>query len=130
MNMKKSLLVLFLTLLLFSCKNNNNKSPIEQHDTEYSNKEDSITLNKIEENENPIGSGTITTIADGFDVKIVNLWSSSSNDRKIIAKMSKGDKVHIIEDNDPYYYIELVKSNKKGYCMKGFVTSIKWNREK
>lgn len=127
--MKKSLLIFFL-VLLFSCKNNNNKYTIEQYDAEYSNKEDSLTLNKIEEIEKPIGSGTITTIADGFDVKIVNLWSSSGNDRKIIAKMSKGDKVNIIEDDDPYYYIELVKSNTKGYCMKGYVTSIKWIREK
>jgi len=35
--------------------------------------------------------------------------------------MNSGDVVKILEDKEPHYYIELLKSNVKGHCMKGFV---------
>ena len=80
------------------------------------------TENKNKTNTDVIGRGKITTIADGFDVKRVNLWSSISTGRKIVAYMTNGEEVLILKDVDPYYLVESVKSDgRKGYCMKGFV---------
>lgn len=70
---------------------------------------------------NIIAKGIITTFVDGYDVNVVNLWSSDQSTRTIVAKMNNGDVVKILEDKEPYYFLELVKSNVKGYCMKGFV---------
>ena len=71
----------------------------------------------------PIATGRITTIADGFDVGIVNLWSSTDGStRKIVKSLRNGDKVVVWKDADPYYQIESAsRDGIKGYCMKGFV---------
>lgn len=55
----------------------------------------------------------------------MNLWSSDISSRRIVGKMHQGDTVIILKDADPYYYLELVKSKVKGYCMKGFVIPVK-----
>ena len=80
------------------------------------------TENRNETIIKPIGKGKITTIADGYDVKRVNLWSSVSSERKIIAYMTNGEEVLILKDADPYYLVESAnKDGRKGYCMKGFI---------
>ncbi len=69
-----------------------------------------------------IGSGTITTIADGFDVKRVNLWNSISSGRKVVGYMTNGEEVIVLMDEEPYFLVESANGDgRKGYCMKGFV---------
>ncbi len=69
-----------------------------------------------------IGSGHITTIVDNYDVKKVNLWSSTLSSRKIVASMVNDEKVYILKDEDPYYLVESANGDgRKGYCMKGFI---------
>jgi hypothetical protein len=69
-----------------------------------------------------IGTGRINTVADGFDVREVNLWTSTSSSRSIECAVIKGQKVRITEDADPYYYVEAIgRSDCEGYCMKEFV---------
>ena len=80
------------------------------------------TENQNETITKSIGKGKITTIADGYDVKRVNLWSSISSERKIVAYMTKGEKVIILKDADPYYLVESANMDgRKGYCMKDLV---------
>jgi hypothetical protein len=117
--MKKVILLACAFLTVLSCKH---KYSIDEYDSKYG-KDSAIVAKSIKTD--PIGTGVITSIADGVDVKIVNLWSSTEEDRTIVAQMVKGDNVNILEDADPYYYLELEKNKVKGYCMKGYVTSIK-----
>ncbi len=80
---------------------------------------------KIELKSTPVellGTGKITTMADGFDVKRVNLFSATSGDRKIDAFLTNGTTVKILLDAEPYYFVETTNGDgKRGYCMKGFV---------
>jgi hypothetical protein len=64
-------------------------------------------------------TGKITTIADGYDVGHVNLWSSSGSTRKVIGRLNSGEPVSILEDADPYYKIKV--QGKVGFLAKGFV---------
>jgi len=97
----KNLVIVLVALLFFSC-------------------------NQKEKNEGTIskkmGSGHITTNVDNYDVKKVNLWSSTSSSRKMIASMVNGEKVNILKVEDPYYLIESANGDgRKGYCMKEFI---------
>ena len=71
----------------------------------------------------PIATGKITTIADGYDVGKVNLWSSTNaSTRRIVKSLRNGDKVIVWKYAEPYYQVESAsKDGIKGYFMKGFV---------
>jgi len=97
----KILTIILVTFLFLSCNQNQKK--------------EENTIIKI-------GSGTITTIADGFDVQRVNLWNSISSGRKVSAYMTNGEEVIILKDEDPYFLVESANGDgRKGYCMKDFV---------
>ncbi len=81
-------------------------------------KADTVKAKKIK----PIGTGKITTIADGFDVKIVNVWSSTNPASRVINGTLKSDeKILIVKEEDPYYFIQTEDGKLRGYLMKGFV---------
>ena len=71
----------------------------------------------------------ITTIVDGFDVKRVNLYSSTSSDRKVVAYCLNYEEVSVL-DSVPTgltsvgeeYYIKVKKSTgDEGWCLSGFL---------
>jgi hypothetical protein len=115
-------LLLFLLLTLLSCNNNSSNHIQDKVKSENTAKE----KENAKSIDNKLGVGKITSIADGFDVQVVNLWSSTISSRTIVGKMYQGDTVIILKDAEPYYYLELVKSKVKGYCMKGFVIMINY----
>jgi len=97
----KTLSIILVLVLFFSCNSNDNK---------------------LETKPTVIGHGVITTITDGFDTKIVNLWSSTSSNRKRTGAMKNGEEVNILKEDDPYYLIESADDDgRRGYCMKEFV---------
>ena len=97
----KTLPIFFIMILLFSC-NSNDKKQETKHAV--------------------IGYGVITTIADGYDVKEVNLWSSTDSNRRRTGSMRNGEEVIILKKDVPYYLIESANGDgRKGYCMKEFV---------
>lgn len=62
----------------------------------------------------------ITTIADGYDVRKVNLWSTTGTDRKIVDYCINNEKVEIDHRSNGYVYV--TKSNGiSGYCLEGFL---------
>jgi len=67
-----------------------------------------------------LGTGKITTFADGTDVGKVNLWSSASSNRSVRCSVSNNTRVKIIKSDGPYYFVE-TSGGCRGYCMKGFV---------
>lgn len=70
----------------------------------------------------PIATGKIMTKVDGFDVKEVNLWSSTSSDRSIVCSINEGWEVVILKDAHPYYLVKsTIQIGCAGYCLKGFV---------
>jgi len=106
----KTLSIILLAFIFFTCH--------EKTTTDKTNQE--TENNKVEIQ--PIAFGKITTIADGFDVKKVKLWSSTNTNRKVQAFMTNGEKIKVLEDSDPYYLVESVNEDgRKGFCMKGFV---------
>ncbi|MEN6569583.1 MAG: hypothetical protein ABFC18_06200 [Rikenellaceae bacterium] len=114
-------ILLYMTLIVFvSCsqvnKNNDGQSfRSKQNDTISTEEQKKETVKQTK-------TGTITTIADGFDVKRVNLFNSTSTDRRINCYLENGDKVKVVEDAEPYYLVEKIGGQDcKGYCMKGFV---------
>lgn len=73
----------------------------------------------------PIADGKITTSFNGFDVQTVNLWNSPGVEKTITSRLSKGEEIRILKDEDPYYFIETAQGDKRrGYCMKQFVTLV------
>lgn len=75
-----------------------------------------------ESEEEPLGKGKITTMADGVDVQRVNLWSTTGSDRVTTSHLTNGEKVIVLKDEDPYYRVETANGDgRKGYCMKEFV---------
>lgn len=63
----------------------------------------------------------VTTIADGYDLKQVNLWSSTDgNTRKIVGTCKNDERVEVLYRSDPYV---LVRKNNgiEGYFMEGFL---------
>jgi hypothetical protein len=118
--MKNGLIILTL-LISFSCgqEKTNRDGKAQQLDQKPIKTEELKTEEIKVEEQKPIGTGKITTIADGYDVKRVNLFSSTSSNRTINCYLKKEDKVNILEDADPYYLVEQVSSKGcKGYCMK------------
>ena len=106
----KTLIIILITLLIYSC----NEKRISDEGNE-------ATKNNTEEIQ-PIAFGKITTISDGFDVRKVNLCSSTNTDRKVLASMKNGEKIKVLQDSDSYYLVESLKEDgRKGYCLKDFV---------
>lgn len=64
---------------------------------------------------------TVTTIADGYDVKRVNLFSCTSCDnRQIIDHCTNGEQAKLISTSGEY--VKLRKSNgSEGWCLKGWI---------
>lgn len=107
-------LILLVLFSLIGC--NNGFDPKDYNKSEIKQEE------PAEETKEPLGTGVITTQVDGMDVNRVNLWTSTSSDRKINCFLIDRDKIQILEDAEPYYLVESVKDNTcRGYCMKGFV---------
>lgn len=97
----KTILVIFILTLIFSCNPNDKKQ---------------------DSNQIKIGRGLISTITDGYDVKEVNLWSSTDSSRKRTGSMKNGEEVIILKEEAPYYLIRSAKGDgRKGYCMKEFI---------
>jgi hypothetical protein len=62
----------------------------------------------------------ITTIADGYDVGRVNLWSSPTSNRRQVAFCINNEKVEVLEYSGEY--VKVKKSNgAEGWCMTGFL---------
>lgn len=109
-------------LILVSCGQENTNNDGQTKESDQMPIETPKTAEIKKEETKVIGTGKITTIADGYDVQRVNLFSTTSPDRTINCFLTKGDKVNILEDADPYYLVEKVdKKECKGYCMKEFV---------
>ncbi|MBP7399835.1 MAG: hypothetical protein KA954_09640 [Chitinophagales bacterium] len=124
----KNIIIAFSVLITISCskKDSENTQPLHitnqtEHETEFSNSEE--LEKKVD---TPIGTGKITSIADGIDVQRVNLFSTTASNRTINCYLKNGDKVNILQDADPYYLVEKVDDKScKGYCMKGFIILFK-----
>lgn len=122
----KKLLLLIVVLSIFGCLPKNNKtdnSESQQEETAIYVRPD--TLHRVEQKEQqklkPVREfGYVTTIADGYDVKQVNLWSKYDGNRRVVGKMFKGDKVEILGEYDPYVWVK-TKDGTKGWCMDGFI---------
>lgn len=113
--MKEKLALLTLMLSL-SCGQNKNGQEQSQKPV------DTVPSTGKEEKEKKPITGIIITIADGYDVKRVNLFTSTSPDRTITCFLTNGEKVKILLDADPYYFVERANGKGcRGYCMKGFV---------
>lgn len=63
----------------------------------------------------------VTTIADGYDVQVVNLWSSTDGStRKVVGNCTNNERVEVLSYSDPYVYVR--KSNGvEGYFMREFL---------
>lgn len=63
----------------------------------------------------------VTTIADGYDVGRVNLWSSTNgNSRRVVGYCSNNERVQVIDRLYPYVYVR--KNNGvEGYFMAEFL---------
>ena len=97
----KFLPIFFILVFLLSCNSNDKKQ---------------------DSNQTEMVRGKITTIVDDYDVKKVNLWSTTDSNRKKTGSMKNGEEVIILKEDDPYYLIESAnRDGRKGYCMKGFV---------
>lgn len=82
-----------------------------------------IAANKEEEKNKPKEKEfrQITTIADGFDVKRVNLFDSTDgNTRKVISYCTNNEKVEVIYRMDGYVKVRK-KDGVEGWCLEGFL---------
>jgi len=119
--MKTIYLFTFFLFLAVSCDTNTKPNPRSRIPKVEPKSQDSSRTN-IEEHQELIGSGTINTVVDGYDVKTVNLWQSAYNKDKIVCSLKNGMKVNIVKEVGEYYLIESVKTGLcKGYCMQEFV---------
>lgn len=94
---------------------------IQLCESDDSNSKNSYTSSSRQSQTTSLGTGKITTIADGTDVGKVNIWSSASSNRSVKCSLSNNTRVRIIRSDGPYYLVES-SSGCRGYCMKGFVT--------
>lgn len=62
----------------------------------------------------------ITSIADGYDIERVNLWSSTSENRVIIDHCLNNEDIIILEYSLPYVKIKK-KNGSMGWVMDGFI---------
>ena len=114
----KKIILINLAIIIVSC------GQVREQNENNNGKDLNISKANTEETQlkQPI-TGVINSIVDGFDVKNVNLYSSTLSDRHVVCSLKNGDKVYIIEENDLYYLVEKKEDNTyKGYCMKGFVS--------
>ncbi len=75
---------------------------------------------ELENKPEPKRYGRITSIADGYDVKRVNLWSSTGSDRRVVAFCVNNEKVEVKHRSSGYVFV--VKSDGTGgYCLEGFL---------
>ena len=82
-----------------------------------------ISANKEKEKNKPKEKEfrQITTIADGFDVKRVNLFDSTDgNTRKVISYCSNNEKVEVIYRMEGYVKVRK-KDGVEGWCLEGFL---------
>lgn len=64
---------------------------------------------------------TVTSIADGMDIKQVNLWSSTDgNTRKVVGYCVNNEKVEVMEHFDPYVKVKKTDGTE-GWFMEGFL---------
>lgn len=57
-----------------------------------------------------------------MNVKIVNVWSSTNPSSRVIkGTLKNNERVLIMKDEDPYYFIQTVDNKLHGYVMKAFV---------
>jgi hypothetical protein len=117
----KERLLLLTTVILLSCgQNKTQEDSLEQ--TDKGPIDTMSTAKENKESEKKLITGRITTIADGYDVKRVNLFTSTSPDRTITCFLKNGEKVKVLLDADLYYFVEQANAQGcRGYCMKGFV---------
>lgn len=120
----KTRLLIILSFILGACGQSNNEDKKFEEIATSATK--SIDEEPKKEELKPIGKGEITTMADGMDVQRVNLWSTTSSDRVTTSHLTNGEKVIILQDEDPYYLIETASGDgRRGYCMKDFVIKSK-----
>jgi hypothetical protein len=121
--MKTGLLII-LAFMFLACEQS--KSEDKQIDEIPTSETKPLIEEPTKEELKPIGKGKITTMADGMDVKRVNLWSTTDSDRVTTSHLTNGEKVIILKDEDPYYLIETANGDgRRGYCMKDFVIKSK-----
>lgn len=71
--------------------------------------------------ENPTEFRRITTIADGFDVKRVNLFDSTDgSSRKMIGYCINNEEVGVVDRMDGYVYVQK-KDGVRGWCLEEFL---------
>jgi hypothetical protein len=122
LKMKNQLLTI-AAIILLSCGQNKTEKQANTTSTDTA----STTIDTKKTEKRPL-TGKITTIADGYDVKRVNLFTSTSPDRTITCFLKNGEKVKILLDADPYYFVEQANGQGcRGYCMKSFVLIDKWD---
>jgi hypothetical protein len=80
----------------------------------YTSKRDSIKYTSEKR------AGKIITYVDGMDVGTVKLWSSATSRDKMVDQLVKGEKVVILEEQEPYVKLGTI-NGIEGWCMKGFV---------
>ena len=115
---RTTVLLLFTIFFLGGC----NSSEVKKESQKISKTQNKEPKTEELENLEPIGNGKITTVADGLEMKQVNLWSSTSSKRRIVCSLTNAEKVSILEDADPYYLVQSMGDKScKGYCMKGFI---------
>lgn len=116
--MKKLILLISFIILItsFSC-NIESKKPLSENktDKEYVSNDDSV---KNIEHEKIYA--LVTTVADGMDIKEVNIWSSVNPDRVVVGRCKKNEKVQVLSFSDPY--VKIKKQNGiEGWFMEGWI---------
>lgn len=66
--------------------------------------------------------GRINTYVDGYDVKKVKLWSSTTGTRYPNCYLTNGVRVRVLSKGSDYWLVQDVTNSAcTGYCMPGFV---------
>lgn len=122
--MKKRLFI-FGFIILFSCNNKQNIPVNDNSEVVIEKKSDTIikTSTEITPASKPAPldkKAKITSIADGYDVERVNLWSSTSENRVIIDHCVNNEDIIILEYSLPYVKIKK-KNGSVGWVMDGFI---------
>jgi hypothetical protein len=69
-----------------------------------------------------IGTGTIETIADGYNARVVNLWSSHEDNRTKVCSLTRGERVDILLSFGEHYKVRSQRDHScVGFCMKSWV---------
>jgi hypothetical protein len=129
--MKNLVLFICITMIFISC-NNKQKCDCDLLEAKVSVLSDSVSsLQKEMESYKPKDDkkkkepkkkqyAVITSIADGYDVGKVNLWSSTLETRAQVGSCANNEKVEVLEYSNGY--VKVKKSNGlEGWCMTGFL---------